>query len=136
MVTEMIPNWRALESLFAACSSRTFGKSSGLPTLTRSGKDLSCYERTDRSAAARGAAAEFDFHRIVGQSAMYAALPNAPGGILFVMDSLQSMTEALFDPSVDLAASSSLSLCRRRSDPHSLLSARAASFLVRSIFCS
>jgi hypothetical protein len=45
-----------------------------------------------------------DFHRIVGNNDMYAALPNAPGGIVFVMDALRSMTEALFDPSVDLAA--------------------------------
>ncbi|HEX7680999.1 MAG TPA: hypothetical protein VF713_22875 [Thermoanaerobaculia bacterium] len=47
---------------------------------------------------------EIDFHRIVGDNAMYATLPNAPGGIVFVMDALRSMTEALFDPSVDLAA--------------------------------
>ncbi|HEX9460343.1 MAG TPA: hypothetical protein VGA84_14415, partial [Thermoanaerobaculia bacterium] len=47
---------------------------------------------------------QIDFHRIVGANAMYAALPNAPGGIVFVMDALRSMTEALFDPSVDLAA--------------------------------
>jgi hypothetical protein len=45
-----------------------------------------------------------DFYRIVGDNAMYATLPDAPGGIVFVMDALQSMTEALFDPSVDLAA--------------------------------
>ncbi len=45
-----------------------------------------------------------DFHRIVGDNAMYATLPDAPGGIVFVMDALRSMTEALFDPSVDLAA--------------------------------
>ncbi len=45
-----------------------------------------------------------DFHRIVGNNDMYSALPNAPGGIVFVMDALRSMTEALFDPSVDLAA--------------------------------
>jgi hypothetical protein len=44
------------------------------------------------------------FHRIVGENAMYPTLPDAPGGIVFVMDALQSMTEALFDPSVDLAA--------------------------------
>jgi hypothetical protein len=47
---------------------------------------------------------KIDFHRIVGDNAMYATLPAAPGGIVFVMDALQSMTEALFDPSVDLAA--------------------------------
>ena len=46
---------------------------------------------------------EIDFHRIVGNNDMYATLPNAPGGIVFVMDALQPMTEALFDPSVDLA---------------------------------
>lgn len=45
-----------------------------------------------------------DFRRIVGNNDMYATLPNAPGGILFVMDALWSMTEALFDPTVDLAA--------------------------------
>ncbi len=45
-----------------------------------------------------------DFHRIVGDNAMYATLPNAPGGIDFVMDALRSMTEALFDPSIDLEA--------------------------------
>ena len=45
-----------------------------------------------------------DFHRIVGENGMYAMLPNAPGGIIFAMDALRSMTEALFDPSVDLAA--------------------------------
>jgi hypothetical protein len=47
---------------------------------------------------------EIEFHRIVGNNDMYATLPNAPGGILFVMDALRSMTETLFDPSVDLAA--------------------------------
>src|SRR4029077_7560897 len=45
-----------------------------------------------------------DFHRIVGDSAMYAALPNATGGIVFVMDALWSMTGALFEPELDLAA--------------------------------
>lgn len=47
---------------------------------------------------------EIDFHRIVGDNGMYAMLPNAPGGIVFVMDALRSMTSSLFDPSVDLAA--------------------------------
>jgi hypothetical protein len=45
-----------------------------------------------------------DFHRIVGDNAMYAALPNAPGGIVFVMDALWSMTGALFEPELDLAS--------------------------------
>ena len=45
---------------------------------------------------------ETDFHRIVGDNAMYAALPNAAGGVVFVMDALWSMTGALFEPELDL----------------------------------
>lgn len=43
-----------------------------------------------------------DFHRIVGDNAMYAALPNATGGVVFVMDALWSMTGVLFEPELDL----------------------------------
>jgi hypothetical protein len=43
-----------------------------------------------------------DFHRVVGDDAMYSALPNAPGGMLFVMDALQSMTARIFEPGTDL----------------------------------
>ncbi|HXH37822.1 MAG TPA: hypothetical protein VNN08_04300, partial [Thermoanaerobaculia bacterium] len=45
-----------------------------------------------------------DFHRIVGDNAMYAALPNATGGIVLVMDALWSMTGSLFEPELDLGA--------------------------------
>ncbi|HEX9458283.1 MAG TPA: hypothetical protein VGA84_04015, partial [Thermoanaerobaculia bacterium] len=47
---------------------------------------------------------QIDFHRIVGDNAMYAALPNATGGVVFVMDALWSMASELFEPELDLAA--------------------------------